>query len=54
MSDYIYKCFNCKKEFSSEVIEKEFNYLCPSCGKAESNKPLHGVLALVYDYENLK
>ncbi len=54
MSDYIYKCFNHKKEFSSEVIEKEFHYLCPSCGKAESNKPLQGVLEIVYDYENLK
>ena len=54
MSDYIYKCFNCKKEFSSKVIEKEFQYLCPECGKAERNKPLKGVLEIVYDYESLK
>jgi len=54
MSDYIYKCFNCKKEFSSEVIEKEFLYLCPECGKTERNKPLKGVLEIVYDYESLK
>ncbi len=54
MSNYIYKCFNCKKEFSSDVIEKEFHYLCPDCGKAEKNKPLKGVLEIVYDYESLK
>jgi threonine synthase len=54
MSDYIYKCFNCKKEFSSEVIEEEFHYLCPECGKTEKNKPLEGVLEIVYDYESLK
>jgi threonine synthase len=52
--NYLYKCFNCKKEFSSEVIEKEFHYLCPECGKAEKNKPLEGVLEIVYDYESLK
>ncbi len=52
--NYFYKCFNCKKEFSSKVIEKEFHYLCPECGKAEKNKPLEGVLEIVYDYETLK
>jgi threonine synthase len=52
--NYLYKCFNCKKEFSSKVIEKEFHYLCPKCGKAEINKPLEGVLEIVYDYESLK
>lgn len=51
---YLYKCFNCKKEFAAEVIEKEFHYLCPECGKAEKNKPLKGVLEIVYDYESLK
>ena len=54
MSNYIYKCFNCKKEFSSEVIEKESHYLCPKCGKAEKNKPLEGVLTVEYDYNELK
>lgn len=54
MSNYIYKCFSCKKEFSSKVIEKEFHYLCPECGKAKKNKPLEGVLEIVYDYESLK
>ena len=54
MSNYIYKCFKCHKEFSSEVIEKEFHYLCPECGKAERNKPLEGVLTVEYDYNELK
>jgi len=54
MSDYIYRCFNCKKEFPSKKIEKEFHYLCPTCGKAEKNKPLKGVLLIEYDYQNLK
>lgn len=52
--NYFYKCFNCRKEFPSEVIEKEFHYLCPKCGKAERNKPLEGVLEIVYNYESLK
>lgn len=52
--NYLYKCFNCNKEFSSEVIEKGFHYLCPECGKAERNKPLEGVLEIVYEYESLK
>ncbi len=51
---YLYKCFNCKNEFPTEVIENEFHYLCPKCGKAEKNKPLEGVLEVVYDYEGLK
>ena len=52
--NYLYKCFNCKKEFSSKVIEEEFHYLCPECGKAEKNKPLEGVLTVEYDYSELK
>jgi threonine synthase len=52
--NYLYKCFNCRKEFPSEVIEKEFHYLCPKCGKAERNKPLEGILEIVYNYESLK
>ena len=54
MSNYIYKCFKCHKEFSSEVIEKEFHYLCPKCGKSGKNKPLEGVLTIEYDYDELK
>lgn len=54
MSNYIYKCFNCKKEFPPEIIEKEFHYLCPTCGAAENNKPLKGVLTVEYDYQYLK
>ena len=52
--NYLYKCFNCNKEFSTEVIEKEFHYLCPDCGKAEKNRPLEGVLTVEYDYGELK
>jgi threonine synthase len=51
---YLYKCFSCNSEFSSEVIENEFRYLCPNCGKAERNRPLEGVLEIIYDYEGLK
>lgn len=54
MNDYIYKCFTCKKEFSSEFIEDNFHYLCPECGKAELNKPLEGVLLVEYEYDRMK
>ena len=54
MSNYIYQCFSCKKEFSPDIIENKFHYLCPDCGKAERNRPLQGVLEIVYDYEKLK
>jgi len=54
MFEYNYRCFNCGEKFSSEVIEKEFHYLCPKCGKGEKNKPLEGVLEVIYDYEGLK
>ncbi len=54
MKNYIYKCFNCKKEFSAKLIEDNFYYLCPDCGKAKKNKPLEGVLTIEYDYVALK
>ncbi len=54
MSNYIYRCINCKEEYPPEKIESEFIYLCPKCGKAEKNRPLEGVLEVVYDYEGLK
>jgi len=54
MKNYIYKCFNCKKEYSAKLIEDNFHYLCPDCGKAEKNKPLEGVLSLEYDYEQIQ
>lgn len=54
MFHYIYKCFKCHEEFSSDVIEKNFHYLCPVCGRAKRNKPLEGVLEIVYDYDELK
>ncbi len=54
MKNYIYKCFNCKKEFPAELVEDNFCYLCPDCGKAEKNQPLKGVLTVEYDYNELK
>ncbi len=54
MKHYLYRCFKCKKEFSSDFIEANLFYLCPDCGKAERNKPLEGVLIIKYDYDNLK
>jgi len=54
LSKYFYKCFTCSTEFSSEEIEKNFIYLCPSCGKSEKNQPLEGVLTIEYDYHLLK
>jgi len=54
MINYLYKCFNCKKEFSAELIEDNFHYLCPDCGKAEKNKPLRGILTIEYNYDKIK
>jgi threonine synthase len=54
MKNYIYKCFNCKKEFSAKLIENNFHYLCPECGRTEKNKPLKGVLTIEYEYDRLK
>ena len=54
MSNYIYKCSTCHKEFNAKEVESNFIYLCPSCGKAERNKPLEGVLTIEYDYQELK
>ncbi len=54
MNSYVYKCFNCGKEFSREEIEHNFVYLCPGCGKAGKNKPLEGVLTVEYDYNDLR
>jgi threonine synthase len=53
MKNYIYKCSNCKKEFSTESIEDNFYYLCPECGKAEKNQPLKGVLTVEYDFNGI-
>jgi threonine synthase len=54
MTNYIYKCSACQKEFGAKEIESNFNYFCPVCGKAEKNRPLEGVLAVEYDYTKLK
>lgn len=51
MNHYYYKCFSCHAEFSKRQIEDGRNYLCPKCGKAEKNKPLAGVLKILYDYK---
>ena len=54
MKSYFYICSKCYSEFDVSEIEPNFIYLCPKCGKAEPNKPLEGVLEIVYDYERLK
>ena len=54
MTNYYYRCFSCDAHFSSQQIEKNDNYLCPICGKAEKQLPLKGVLLIEYDYDNLK
>ena len=52
--NYLYKCFNCNKEWSANQIEKDFTYICSYCGKAEKNKPIEGVLTVEYDYDQFK
>ena len=54
MTNYIYKCSGCQKEFGAKEIESNFIYLCPVCVKAEKNRPLQGVLTVEYDYTELK
>lgn len=54
MKSYIYKCYDCGKQFSSKQIEENFVYLCPGCGKSGRNKPLRGVLTVQYDYDEIK
>ncbi len=49
-TQYKYKCYECKIEYSSEEIERKLLYLCPICGKTERNKPLKGVLQIIYEY----
>ena len=50
---YYYKCFSCKAHFTKQQIENNLLYLCPKCGKAEKNKPLIGVLKIIYDYNSI-
>lgn len=54
MSRYFYFCSHCKKEYSPKLIEENFFYLCPDCGRTERNKPLEGVLRIKYDYDEIK
>lgn len=51
MLNYLYECSACGMQFSVDEIERDFNYLCPLCGKAEKNKPLTGVLKVIYGYK---
>ena len=51
---YIYSCQSCGHEFNTGRIETEGKYLCPDCGIAEDNKPLTGVLSVLYDFESLR
>jgi len=53
-AQYFYRCHSCKLEFDSERIEKEGHYLCPDCGTANDNEPLHGVLNVIYDLDYLR
>lgn len=51
---YHYKCFNCRSNYDANEIENNQIYICPNCGKLEKNKPLIGVLEIVYDYDKIK
>jgi len=51
---YLYRCFSCRREYPPALFEAEYRYLCPSCGTAENNRPLTGVMQVVYDYDHLK
>lgn len=54
MNQYYYECFSCKSQFTKQQIEDNLLYLCPKCGKAEKNKPLVGVLRIIYDYNSIR
>jgi threonine synthase len=54
MKQYYYECFSCKSQFTKHHIEDDLLYLCPKCGKAEKNKPLVGVLKIIYDYNSIR
>ncbi|MDP4115279.1 MAG: pyridoxal-phosphate dependent enzyme [Bacteroidota bacterium] len=53
MSNYYYECSSCGMQFTANEIEDDLHYLCPLCGKAEKNKPLTGVLKVLYDYKSI-
>ncbi len=54
MENYVYKCSECGSTYEAGNTELKFVYLCPVCGSAGKNEPLHGVLTVEYDYETLK
>lgn len=47
---YYYQCIHCQQKLDAKEVEENFIYLCPSCGRAEKNAPLKGVLQVIYDY----
>ncbi len=51
---YIYRCLSCGREYPPVVFEAKYKYLCPSCGKAEDNRPLVGVMQIIYDYDRFR
>ena len=51
---YLFRCSNCDNEYSVSEIEDHLLYICPKCGSNKKNKPLSGVLEVVYDYGLVK
>lgn len=54
MIKYNYKCFDCGRTYGDKKVERQFIYLCPECGSADKNQPLHGVLTVEYDYDEIR
>lgn len=51
MTKFYYKCCDCGRDFFTDDVI----YLCPHCEKEnESSLPPHGVLNVLYDYEEIK
>lgn len=51
MSDFIFQCVDCSKEYLPGDVE----YTCPSCSKDQKrNASLKGVLRAVYNYDGIK
>ena len=50
---YLYKCSACGLKWPPERIEPD-GYLCPDCGKWQTQRPLEGALRIEYDYASLR
>ena len=51
MDKFIYKCFECGREFGRDAV----TYLCPECGKKyKPGAPLRGVLRAIFDYDYIR